>query len=73
MFKYSLKLISLVFLLSFLINCKKETKTVTTEKTASIDSIASRYYEDYLKLHPLDATAQGDYRYNDQLPINISR
>ena len=73
MFRYALKLISLVVLFSFLTNCKKENTTVSTEKIASIDSIAAHYYEDYLKLHPLDATAQGDNRFNDQLPINISR
>ncbi|MCB4234107.1 hypothetical protein LDL59_00565 [Kaistella anthropi] len=38
-----------------------------------MDSIAANYYEQYLKLHPLEATAQGDYRYNDQLPITIDR
>lgn len=54
-------------------NCKKETAPKPQEKKASLDSIAAHYYEDYLKLHPLEATAQGDYRYNDQLPINISR
>lgn len=73
MFRYALKLVSLVVLFSFLTNCKKENTTVSTEKIASIDSIAAHYYEDYLKLHPLDATAQGDNRFNDQLPINISR
>jgi uncharacterized protein (DUF885 family) len=73
MFKYTLKLVSLVLLLSFLMNCQKENTVIKTEKTASIDSIASHYYEDYLKLHPLDATAQGDNRFNDQLPINISK
>ncbi|MBC7556366.1 MAG: DUF885 domain-containing protein [Chryseobacterium sp.] len=73
MFRYALKLASLVVLFSFLTNCKKENTTVSTEKIASIDSIAAHYYEDYLKLHPLDATAQGDNRFNDQLPINISR
>ena len=73
MFRYALKLVSLVVSFSFLTNCKKENTTVSTEKIASIDSIAAHYYEDYLKLHPLDATAQGDNRFNDQLPINISR
>jgi uncharacterized protein (DUF885 family) len=30
------------------------------------------YYEEYLRLFPLDATAAGDNRYNDQLPNDIS-
>jgi uncharacterized protein (DUF885 family) len=73
MFKYTLKLLSIIVIFSFLMNCKKDNKVISTEKITSIDSIASHYYEDYLKLHPLDATAQGDNRFNDQLPINISR
>ena len=73
MFKHTLKLISLLLIFSFLMNCKKENKVNPAEKTASLDSIASNYYEDYLKLHPLEATAQGDNRYNDELPINISK
>ena len=40
---------------------------------ANIDSIASKYYEGYLKMFPLEATMQGDNRYNDQLPNAISQ
>ena len=43
------------------------------KKSAELDNIATQYYEDYLKLYPLEATAQGDLRYNDQLPININQ
>ena len=39
----------------------------------NLDSIAANYYEQYLKMHPLEATAQGDYRYNDQLPVDIDK
>ncbi len=53
--------------------CKKENSSKPELKTVSIDTIAAHYYEDYLKLHPLEATAQGDNRYNDLLPINISK
>ena len=54
-----------------LASCKKNDSPLTKVTPADLDSIASNYYEQYLKLHPLEATAQGDYRYNDQLPISI--
>lgn len=53
--------------------CKKTDYPLTRETPAEIDSIAANYYEQYLKLYPLEATAQGDLRYNDQLPVNIDK
>ena len=41
--------------------------------TSDLDSIAANYYEEYLKLYPLEATSQGDERYNDLLPNNLSQ
>lgn len=56
-----------------LASCKKSDSPITRETPLEIDSIAANYYEQYLKLYPLEATAQGDLRYNDQLPINIDK
>lgn len=56
-----------------LVSCKKSDSPLTQETPANVDSIAANYYEQYLKFYPLEATAQGDLRYNDQLPINISK
>jgi uncharacterized protein (DUF885 family) len=62
------------FLLTMsLLSCKKSDSPVTKVTPVDLDSIASNYYEQSLKLYPLDATAQGDLRYNDQLPINIDK
>lgn len=61
---------------SFLLSatsCKKQDSPLTKVTPTNIDSIASQYYEQYLKLHPLEATAQGDKRYNDQLPVDIDK
>ncbi len=52
---------------------QKSDSPLTKVTPTNLDSIASNYYEQYLKLYPLDATAQGDTRYNDQLPINIDK
>ena len=57
--------------ITFFISCKK-TDIALPKSEANIDSIASKYYEGYLKMYPLEATSQGDNRYNDQLPNSIS-
>lgn len=38
----------------------------------AFDSLLKQYYEDNLKLHPLDATFSGDHRYNHLLPNPLS-
>jgi uncharacterized protein (DUF885 family) len=54
-------------------SCRKTDSPLTKVTPSNIDSIAANYYEQYLKLYPLEATQQGDERYNDQLPINIDK
>lgn len=56
-----------------LASCKKSDSPLTKITPTNLDSIAANYYEQYLKLYPLEATSQGDLRYNDQLPINIDK
>lgn len=58
--------------LILMISCKK-TDIALPKSEANIDSIASKYYEGYLKMYPLEATMQGDNRYNDVLPDNMSQ
>ncbi len=66
--------ISLLFLMGFaVISCKKSDSPLAKETPADIDSLAERYYSEYLKFYPIEATAQGDNRYNAELPINISK
>ena len=62
-----------VTLLTAFTGCKKSDSPLTKVTPIEVDSIAADYYEQYLKLYPLEATAQGDLRYNDQLPINIDK
>jgi len=56
-----------------LLSCKKKDFPVTKAAPNNIDSVAANYYEQYLKLNPLEATSQGDNRYNDLLPVNINK
>ena len=44
-----------------------------TDSTKSLPGLFNRYWEQNARLFPLDATAFGDNRYNDQLPNNQTR
>lgn len=68
-----LKIFMVVFVAAAFASCKKKDSPLTKVTPVEIDSIASNYYSQYLKLYPLEATAQGDFRYNDQLTINIDK
>lgn len=65
--------LSIFVLCMILVSCKKKDLPLTKVTPIDLDSISARYYEEYLKLFPLEATAQGDDRYNDQLPIDIDK
>ncbi len=43
-----------------------------TARTARLNALYEQYWEELLKLNPLQATFQGDNRYNDQLPNTLS-
>ncbi len=40
----------------------------TADKAARLEQLYSRYWEELLALNPVQATFQGDHRYDDQLP-----
>uniref|UniRef100_UPI00359453CC DUF885 domain-containing protein n=1 Tax=Pricia sp. TaxID=2268138 RepID=UPI00359453CC len=55
--------------------CKNESETLaedTVSGNKAFDSLAENYYQQGLKLNPLNATFQGDERYNDTLPNFLS-
>jgi len=51
----------------FFLSCKSE-KNISFE----INEVFENYYQESLKLYPLNATRQGDLRYNDFLPNNLT-
>ena len=51
----------------------KSTKKPAATASAPLASLFESYWEDRTKLFPLNATAQGDNRYNDQLPNDQTR
>ncbi len=44
----------------------------TKENNKELEILFNRYWEDRMRLYPLEATATGDYRYNDVLPIDFT-
>lgn len=58
-------------------NTEKPGTDSTTPNTAQTNQklalLFDSYYEERLKLFPFEATSQGDNRYNDQLPNDISQ
>jgi uncharacterized protein (DUF885 family) len=47
-------------------------QAVTQDKAARLETLYAQYWEETLKLNPIQATFQGDPRYNDQLPDFLS-
>ncbi len=65
----SRRLFSIVLLINAcanLVYTKLQAQDVTDNK--ALHQLFDNYYEEYLKLKPLDATYRGDDRYNDLLP-----
>ena len=53
---------------------KKEPAPIEpTNELVAFSAITDAYYEEYLKFHPLQATMQGDNRFDAELPNDISR
>lgn len=58
-------------MLAYLAACKQ--KPGSTEGNKNLNELFDQYFEERMKFYPLEATAQGDDRYNDQLPNDISQ
>lgn len=61
----------IAILLCLLSACQSETHKPANPSKA-LHALFSRYWEERMHLFPLEATAIGDNRFNDQLPITIS-
>ena len=66
----------LIIVSSFLLllACEKETTLQgSADTSANFSQMLKDYYEEGLKLDPINATFQGDSRYNDQFPNTLSK
>jgi uncharacterized protein (DUF885 family) len=67
-----MKKLLIVLLVCFtFFGCKQ--KHTDAADNADLSKLFDQYFEDRMKLYPLEATTQGDERYNDQLPNDISQ
>lgn len=64
--------ILLIALAGLIASCSPKQETAVQE-FPTLDSLFKSYYQDYLRLNPLQATSLGDSRYNDQLPNTITQ
>lgn len=58
-----------------IISCKQKDSSNNSDvgsSDTSFNKMLDDYYEQRMKLYPLEATQNGDNRYNDQLPVNIT-
>ena len=53
-------------------SCKLSNKNQTNEDNKELSALFDRYYEDRMKLFPLESTANGENRYNDLLPVDFT-
>ncbi len=61
-------------IISWNVHSPKNQKTlIDSTANAKLETLFNNYWEEKLKLYPLDATAEGDTRYNDQLPNNQTK
>jgi uncharacterized protein (DUF885 family) len=49
-----------------------EPSAISASTTANLSTLFANYYEERLRLYPMEATQAGDDRYNDQLPNTIT-
>ena len=67
------KILLTCFIFFNIIACNRKIPPPARQSNAALNKMFDDYYEERLKLFPLEATQNGDNRYNDLLPINITQ
>ncbi|TDO26351.1 DUF885 domain-containing protein [Sediminibacterium goheungense] len=67
--KYLLSSLCLCILLS---SCQLSNRNVTGEDNKELAALLDNYYEERLQFYPIEATINGDERYNDRLLIDFT-
>ena len=66
-----MKKIFILYLTIFsILSCNLSAEKIKNNK--ELNNILENYYQDGLKLNPINATAEGDSRYNDKFPELIT-
>ena len=66
------KFVFTTLVLLVITGCNQPAPTTANMDNAALNKMFDNYYEDRMKLYPLEATQNGDNRYNDQLRIYIT-
>jgi uncharacterized protein (DUF885 family) len=66
------KLLLFSFVVFVITSCKLSNTNPGREANSELSTLLNNYYEERLKLFPLEATAIGDNRYNNLLPIDFT-
>jgi len=66
------KFVFTTLVLLVITGCNQPASTTANMDNAALNKMFDNYYEDRMKLYPLEATQNGDNRYNDQLRIYIT-
>lgn len=57
----------------FIMSCTNHTPSATAEKTnPQLAALLEKYYNDRMELFPIEATINGDNRFNDVLPVDFT-
>src|SRR5688572_23237585 len=68
-----MKRLSLIFIILLAVaSCKLSNKNQTGEDNKELSALFDRYYEERMRLFPLESTANGENRYNDLLPVDFT-
>lgn len=69
------QLFYIFFILTGIMSCNQKNSPDSSgmvKSDTSFNKMLDDYFEQRMKLYPLEATQNGDNRYNDQLPVNIT-
>lgn len=66
------KIVYLAGILSLLASCKLSNTNQGSEGNKEMAALLDRYYEERLQLFPIEATVNGDNRYNDKLYVDFT-
>ena len=73
MMKIALRTLSLLLVVLTSCNQSQKSNTEQMDQSAAIKTLFQNYQEARMKISPLEATFQGDNRYNNVLPNDISQ
>ncbi len=61
-----------VFILLTTVSCNHKSKNEAAEDNVQLSQLFNSYYEQRMRLFPIEATQNGDNRYNDKLPVDFT-